>query len=97
MAITQKVIKEQINSSEKMISDTVAELEELLEEIKERKDSSTNINPQKDKVLLEKVDEYNGLHQTLQYYTGHLNALEWVLKEMKAKNKKRRKKAKEDK
>lgn len=93
MAITQKIIKEQIDSSEKMISETVEELELLLEEIKERRDTSTNIDPQKDKVLIEKVDDYNGLHQTLQYYTGHLNALEWVLNEMKTKNKKRRKKA----
>lgn len=93
MAITQKIIKEQIDSSEKTISETVEELELLLEEIKKRRDTSTNIDPQKDKVLIEKVDDYNGLRQALQYYAGYLNALEWVLNEMKAKNKKRRKKA----
>lgn len=97
MAITQKVIKEEIDRSEKMVADTVSDLEETLKEIKSMKDGSTNINPQKDKELIEKIDDYNGLHQTLQYYTGHLNALEWVLSEMKAKNKQKRKKAKGDK
>lgn len=87
MAITQKLIKEQINTSEKMISDTVSEAEDLLAEIKKGRDESGSINLQKDKELIEKIDEYNGLNQTLQYYTGHLNALEWVLKEMKNKNK----------
>lgn len=96
MAITQKVVKEQIDSSEKMISDTVVELEDLLEEIRKMRDGSTNIDPQKDKSLIEKIDEYNGLNQTLQYYTGHLNALEWTLNEMKSKSKSRRKKEKDD-
>lgn len=96
MAITQKVVKEQIDSSEKMISDTVVELEVLLEEIRRMRDGSTNIDPQKDKGLIEKIDEYNGLNQALQYYTGHLNALEWTLNEMKSKSKSKRKKEKDD-
>ena len=94
MAITQKLIKEQIGIGEKMISDTVSEAEELLAEIRKARDESGNINPQKDKKLIEKIDDYNGLNETLQYYTGHLNALECVLKEMKNKNKARNKEEK---
>lgn len=93
VAITQKMIKDEIKNSEKMISDTIQESQKTLEDIKKKKDESGNINPKKDKELIEVIDDYNGLRQTLQYYTGHLNALEWVLSEMRAKNRKRSKKS----
>lgn len=91
MAITQKVIKEEINNSEKMIKDTVRELEESLESIRIVKMKSDSINLSEDEELGEELDKYAGLQQTLQYYTGHLNGLEWVLKKMREKNKQKSK------
>lgn len=95
MAITQKVIKEQIKSSEKMVSETADELDKKLREIKRTRDESTNIDPQKDEALIEKIDEYNGLHQTLQYYNGHLDAYKWTLEKMRSISRQRRSKENE--
>lgn len=91
MAITQKIIKKEIDSSEKMIKDTVADLEKSLETIRVVKMESDTINLSEDEDLGEELDKYAGLQQTLQYYTGHLNALEWVLKKMREKNRERNK------
>ena len=91
MAITQKMIKEEIDSSEKMIKDTVNDLEESLGSIRMTKMESDSINLSEDEALGEELDKYAGLQQTLQYYTGHLNALEWVLKKMREKNKEKSK------
>lgn len=90
MAITQKKVKEAIANSEKMIADTVEEKEELLEVIRQLKNKSEHIDLLNDEELVEKVDELNGLTSTIEYFTGHLNALHWVLDEMRAKNKKKK-------
>lgn len=95
MSITQKKIKKEIATAEDMIEKTVLQSEEVLEEIRQQKKDSNAINMKNDSDLNDNIDVYNGLNSTMQYYTGHLNALEWVLKEMKAKNKKRSKKSKE--
>lgn len=85
MAITQKQVKEEIALAEKMIKETVEERNELLEKIKKETDGNNKINLLSDEELMVDVDEYNGLLTTIQYYTGHLNALNWVLNTMKAK------------
>lgn len=86
MSITQKAIKEQIASTEKLVEEVVREKRELLDELREIGDKSNNINLQSNEKYMDKVDEHTGLLQTIQYYTGHLNALNWVLKEMRGKN-----------
>lgn len=85
MALTQKEVKEEIALAEKMIKDTAEERNEVLEKIKKQTDGSNKINLLSDENLMTDVDEYNGLLTTIQYYTGHLNALNWVLNKMKAK------------
>lgn len=88
MALTQKLVKEQIAEAEKMIEETVSERNELRKRIQGSLVEDNRIdNSKMSDETKELVDEYNGLLATIQFYTGHLNALEWALKEMKAKTK----------
>lgn len=89
MALTQKKVKEQIVMAEQMIEDTAKEKDDLLKLIKQYRDESNNIDIKKDEKIIEAVEELNGLMQTITYYNGYLNSLEWTLEEMKTKSKKK--------
>lgn len=85
MGLTQKKMKEEINRITGLNRGNQKEKDELLEQIKKLRDESTEIELTANKDLMEKIDEYNGLTQTLDYFNGYLNALEWTLEEMKTK------------
>ena len=87
MAITQKKVKEEIENAEKLIAETVREKNEIMLKIKKAMDESKKIDTSTDEEVKQDLDEYNGLMTTINYYTGHLNALHWVLQEMKPKPK----------
>lgn len=89
MSLTQKKVKEQIKLAETMIEETVEEKDEVLEVIKQYRDDSNQIDIKQDENIINAVDDLNGLMNTITYYNGQLNALEWALEEMKSKNKKK--------
>lgn len=85
MALTQKKVKEEITRIEQLIADTATEKNELLNEIKKMRDESSDINLASNDEIMEKVDSYNGLKETIKYFNGYLDSLSWTLKEMKTK------------
>lgn len=85
MAMTQKKINEEIKRAKGMIDGVVLEKEEVLGKIRQKIKESNKIDVNNDEEVKELLDEHNGLMATIQYYTGSLNTLEWVLKEMKTK------------
>ena len=90
MSLTQKKVKEQIKLAETMIEDTVKAKDEVLEVIKQYRDDSNQIDIKQDENIINAVDELNGLMNTITYYNGQLEAFNWVLDEMRAKNKKKK-------
>lgn len=90
MSLTQKKVKEQIKLAETMIEDTVKAKDEVLEVIKQYRDDSNQIDIKQDENIINAVDELNGLMNTITYYNGQLDAFNWVLDEMRAKNKKKK-------
>ena len=90
MSLTQKKVKEQIELSETMIKDTVKAKDEVLEVIKQYRDDSNQIDIKQDENIINAVDELNGLMNTITYYNGQLDAFNWALDEMRAKNKKKK-------
>lgn len=90
MSLTQKKVKEQIELSETMIKDTVKAKDEILEVIKQYRDDSNQIDIKQDENIINAVDELNGLMNTITYHNGQLDALNWVLDEMRAKSKKKK-------
>ena len=90
MSLTQKKVKEQIELSETMIKDTVKAKDEVLEVIKQYRDDSNQIDIKQDENIINAVDELNGLMNTITYYNGQLEAFNWALDEMRAKNKKKK-------
>lgn len=91
MSLTQKKIKEQIELTKEIISDTIKEKDDVLEFIKKYKDQSNKIDIKQDEKIINAVDELNGLMNTITYQNGRLNTFEWVLNEMKTKKKKKEK------
>ena len=92
MSLTQKKVKEQIKLAETMIEDTVKAKDEVLEVIKQYRDDSNQIDIKQDENIINAVDELNGLMNTITYYNGQLEAFNWALDEMRAKNKKKEEK-----
>ena len=92
MSLTQKKVKEQIKLAETMIEDTVKAKDEVLEVIKQYRDDSNQIDIKQDENIINAVDELNGLMNTITYYNGQLEAFNWTLDEMRAKNKKKKEK-----
>ena len=90
MSLTQKKVKEQIKLAETMIEDTVKAKDEVLEVIKQYRDDSNQIDIKQDENIINAVDELNGLMNTITYHNGQLDAFNWVLDEMRAKNKKKK-------
>lgn len=90
MSLTQKKVKEQIKLAETMIEDTVKAKDEVLEVIKQYRDDSNQIDIKQDEDIINAVDELNGLMNTITYYNGQLDAFNWALDEMRAKNKKKK-------
>lgn len=90
MSLTQKKVKEQIELAETMIEDTVKAKDEVLEVIKQYRDDSNQIDIKQDENIINAVDELNGLMNTITYYNGQLEAFNWALDEMRAKNKKKK-------
>ena len=90
MSLTQKKVKEQIKLAETMIEDTVKAKDEVLEVIKQYRDDSNQIDIKQDENIINAVDELNGLMNTITYYNGQLDAFNWALDEMRAKNKKKK-------
>ena len=90
MSLTQKKVKEQIKLAETMIEDTVIAKDEVLEVIKQYRDDSNQIDIKQDENIINAVDELNGLMNTITYYNGQLEAFNWALDEMRAKNKKKK-------
>lgn len=90
MSLTQKKVKEQIKLAETMIEDTVKAKDEVLEVIKQYRDDSNQIDIKQDENIIDAVDELNGLMNTITYYNGQLDAFNWALDEMRAKNKKKK-------
>lgn len=90
MSLTQKKVKEQIELAETMIEDTVKAKDEVLEVIKQYRDDSNQIDIKQDEKIINAVDELNGLMNTITYYNGQLEAFNWALDEMRAKNKKKK-------
>lgn len=90
MSLTQKKVKEQIELAETMIEDTVKAKDEVLEVIKQYRDDSNQIDIRQDENIINAVDELNGLMNTITYYNGQLEAFNWALDEMRAKNKKKK-------
>lgn len=90
MSLTQKKVKEQIKLAETMIEDTVEAKDEVLEVIKQYRDDSNQIDIKQDENIINAVDELNGLMNTITYYNGQLEALNWALDEMRAKSKKKK-------
>lgn len=90
MSLTQKKVKEQIKLAETMIEDTVEAKDEVLEVIKQYRDDSNQIDIKQDENIINAVDELNGLMNTITYYNGQLEAFNWALDEMRAKNKKKK-------
>lgn len=90
MSLTQKKVKEQIELAETMIEDTVKAKDEVLEVIKQYRDDSNQIDIKQDENIINAVDELNGLMNTITYYNGQLDAFNWALDEMRAKNKKKK-------
>lgn len=90
MSLTQKKVKEQIKLAETMIEDTVKAKDEVLEVIKQYRDDSNQIDIKQDENIINAVDELNGLMNTITYYNGQLEAFNWALDEMRAKNKKKK-------
>jgi len=88
MALTQKMVKEEIERANQLIIDTVNEKIRIENETHRAIQESNSINPSGDELVKELLDEYNGLMATIQYYTGHLNALQWTLDNMKTKKNK---------
>lgn len=89
MAITQKKIKERIADIESLLEESREERKETLESIKKYRNESNVIDIKKDENIIELVDSLDGIVRTITQYTGALNELEWVLSEMRTKNKKR--------
>ena len=85
MGLTQKKMKEEIERIAGLNRGNQKEKADLLAEIKKLKDESNEIELTANRELMEKIDEYNGLTQTVDYFNGYLNALEWTLEEMRAK------------
>ena len=92
MSLTQKKVKEQIELAETMIEDTVKAKDGVLEVIKQYRDDSNQIDIKQDENIINAVDELNGLMNTITYYNGQLDAFNWALDEMRAKNKKKEEK-----
>lgn len=92
MSLTQKKVKEQIKLAETMIKDTTEAKDEVLEVIKRYRDDSNQIDIKQDEDIINAVDELTGLMNTITFYNGQLDALNWALDEMKAKNKKKEEK-----
>ena len=90
MSLTQKKVKEQIKLAETMSEDTVKAKDEVLEVIKQYRDDSNQIDIKQDENIINAVDELNGLMNTITYYNGQLDAFNWALDEMRAKNKKKK-------
>ena len=90
MSLTQKKVKEQIKLAETMIEYTVKAKDEVLEVIKQYRDDSNQIDIKQDENIINAVDELNGLMNTITYYNGQLDAFNWALDEMRAKNKKKK-------
>ena len=90
MSLTQKKVKEQIKLAETMIEDTVKAKDEVLEVTKQYRDDSNQIDIKQDENIINAVDELNGLMNTITYYNGQLEAFNWALDEMRAKNKKKK-------
>lgn len=90
MSLTQKKVKEQIKLAETMIEDTVKAKDGVLEVIKQYRDDSNQIDIKQDENIINAVDELNGLMNTITYYNGQLEAFNWALDEMRAKNKKKK-------
>ena len=90
MSLTQKKVKEQIELAETMIEGTVKAKDEVLEVIKQYRDDSNQIDIKQDENIINAVDELNGLMNTITYYNGQLDAFNWALDEMRAKNKKKK-------
>ena len=90
MSLTQKKVKEQIKLAETMIEDTVKAKDEVLEVVKQYRDDSNQIDIKQDENIINAVDELNGLMNTITYYNGQLEAFNWALDEMRAKNKKKK-------